>query len=199
MVTQSDQLMALARQTGALRARDLDAHHIPRVVLSRLVKQGALLRVDRGLYLHPEAEVTEHHTLVEVAQRLPRGVVNLLSALSFHGLTDEAPHEVWLALPRNARVPRLSYPPLQLSWCSPSLLVPGVETHRLEGVPVRVTGPARTVADVFKYRRRVGQEVALTALRDYLRLHRGGREELWRMAELCRVHNVLRPYLEVLS
>jgi predicted transcriptional regulator of viral defense system len=181
-----------------LRARELDTQRLPRVVLSRLVEQGALLRVDRGLYMHPDAEVTEHHTLVEVAQRVPRGVVNLLSALAFHGLTDEVPHQVWLALPRNARAPGLSYPPLQLSWWSPSLLVQGVETHLLEGVPVRITSPARTVADTFKHRRRVGLEVALSALRDYLRRHRGGREELWTMAGLCRVQNVLRPYLEVL-
>ncbi|MEQ1507673.1 MAG: type IV toxin-antitoxin system AbiEi family antitoxin domain-containing protein [Myxococcota bacterium] len=194
-----ERVLSLADQRSVIRARDLDAIGVPRTVLSRLVDRGELLRVERGLYMRPDADVGEHHTLVEVARRVPRGVVNLLSALAFHGLTDEAPHAVWLALPRNARTPAVTYPSLDLTWTSAPFLELGVDTHEIEGVAVRVTGPARTVADAFKYRSRVGQDVAIAALRDYLRLHRGGVDELWAMAEATHVRTVVRPFLEALS
>lgn len=196
---QSDQVIELVRQRGVLRARDLGPAGIPRTVLSRLVDAGELQRVGRGLYILPDAELTEHHTLAEIARRVPDGVVNLLSALAFHGLTDEVPHRVWLALPRSSRPPKLDYPSLELTWSTPALLSVGVETHAVEGVPVRITGAARTVVDAFRHRRKVGIDVAVTALRDFLRLRKGTRDDLWRMAARCRARTVLRPYLEALS
>ena len=197
--TQLDRVLTLAKSQGAIRARDLESIGVPREIRSRLVEQGRLVRVARGLYRHPDAKVTAHHTLVEAAQRIPSAVVNLLSALAFHALSDEVPHALWLALPRNARTPKLAYPSLEITWSTPRLLEVGVEAHTIERVTVRVTGPARTVVDAFKYRRRVGAEVAVAALRDYLRIHRSGRDELWSIAGECRVQSVIRPYLEALS
>lgn len=182
-----------------LRARDLAEAGIPRAVLSRLVAVGRLQRVGRGLYMLPDAEVSAQHTLAEVARRVPSGVVNLLSALAFHGLSDESPHKVWLAVPRSARRPRLGYPDLELTWSTDELRVLGVDTHDVEGVPVRITGPARTVVDCFRYSRKVGIDVAMTALRDALRLRRCTRDELWRVAGACRAQARIRPYLEAVS
>lgn len=197
--TQPEQLLALARAQGALRARDLDPLGIPRAVLTRLVDQGTLVRVGRGLYMLADAEITRHHSLVQVAARVPDCVINLLSALTFHELTDELPAAVWIAVRRGHRAPKLDTPRLELTWTAPRFLALGVTRHRLEGVEVAITDPARTVADCFRYRSRVGVDVAIAALRDYDARYRGGRDALWAMAGACRVQTVLRPYLEALS
>src|SRR5690606_27244017 len=146
-----------------------------------------------------EADVTQHHSLAQVVARVPGGVINLLSALAFHELTDEMPAAVWVAVRRGSQAPRLEWPPLEVTWTAPRFLEMGVTRHRVEGVEVRVTDPARTVADCFKYRTRGGVDVAIAALRDYLTRHRGGRDELWKVAGACRVQAVIRPYLESLS
>lgn len=197
--THADQVLDLARSRSVIRTRDLARLGIPRAVLGRLVRSGSLIRVARGLYMHPEADVTRHHSLVEVVTRVPGGVVNLLSALAFHGLTDEIPYAVWIAIRRGSQAPRLGTPRLELTWTAPRFLEFGVVRHRIEGVDVPVTDAARTVADCFKFRNRVGVEVGVSALRDYLRLHRCGRDALWSMAEACRVQRVMRPYLEAMS
>jgi predicted transcriptional regulator of viral defense system len=197
--SQPDQVLTLARSRGVIRARDLDPLGIPRAVLRRLVDQGALVRVGRGLYMSPETEITHHHTLVEVAARVPGAVVNLLSALTFHELTDELPHAVWIAIRRGSQAPRLESPRLELTWTAPRFLELGVTRHEIEGVAVAVTDPARTVVDCFKFRSRVGLDVAIAALRAFLATHRQGRDALWELAEACRVRTVIRPYLESLS
>lgn len=197
--TQSDQVLALMESRTVIRARDLDSLGIPRSVLGRLVRDGALVRAGRGLYMCPNAEVTRHHTLVEVAHRVPGAVVNLLSALTFHELTDELPYAVWIAVRQGSQAPCLDTPRLELTWTAPRFLDLGVDRHRIEGIDVPITDPARTVADCFKFRSRVGVDVAVEALRDYQRLHRGRGDALWTMAGHCRVQSVMRPYLEALS
>jgi predicted transcriptional regulator of viral defense system len=197
--THPDQVLALARTRGVIRARDLMPLGIPRTALTRLVDRGALVRVGRGLYRVPDAEVTTHHSLVQVSARVPGCVVNLISALSFHELTNELPVAVWIALPRGHRGPRVESPRLELTWTTPALLTLGITRQTIEGVEVAVTDPARTVVDCFRHRSRVGLDVALAALRDYLTRYRGGRDELWRMADAGRVQSVMRPYLESLS
>ncbi|MCA9490395.1 MAG: type IV toxin-antitoxin system AbiEi family antitoxin domain-containing protein [Myxococcales bacterium] len=197
--TQSHQVLELARAKGAVRARDLVPLDIPRTVLSRLVAQGALIRTSRGVYVRADANITEHHSLVEVAVRVPGAAINLLSALAFHGLTDELPVAVWIAVKRGNQAPRLDSPRIEVTWTAERFLRLGVTRHMIEGVDVAITNPARTVADCFKYRSRVGVDVAVAALRDYLKRHRTGRPELWNMAGACRVQRVIRPYLEALS
>lgn len=192
----ADRLLALGRRLGVLRAGDLAAHAIPRTYLTRLVRSGALERSSRGVYVLADAEATENHGLAEVARRVPHGVVCLLSALQFHGLTTQAPYEVWLAIDRKARLPRVDYPPLRVVRFSGPALAEGVSVHNVEGVGVRVTDPARTVIDCFAYRNKVGLDVALEALRDCLRQRRATPDDLVRAAEGRRMGNVLRPYLE---
>ena len=153
----------------------------------------------RGLYAIPDRPVSEHGSLAEVARKHPQAIVCLLSALRFHDLTTQSPFEVWLAIPNKARAPKMDYPRLRIVRFSDPLLLKGVDEHLIDGVPVRITGVARTVADCFKYRNKIGPDVALEALREAWSERRTGMEDLWRFAKLCRVANVMRPYLESLT
>ncbi len=197
MTDQTRKVLRIAKKAGVLRPRDLAAHRISRSTLQRLAAKGQLERVSRGLYIVPGADVTEHHSLAEACKRVPRGVVCLLSALRFHDLTTQAPFEVWLALNQGAREPVAGQPPLRTVRMSGKARTEGIEEHRIEGVTVKVYSAAKTVSDCFKFRNKLGLDVALEALRDYLR-SRGSVDELWRCAKVCRVTNVMRPYLEVL-
>jgi predicted transcriptional regulator of viral defense system len=189
---------AVLGRNGVLRPRDV-AGGVSRTALGRLVQKGQLERVGRGLYVPAKVKATEHHTLVEAAKRVPHGVVCLLSALRFHGLTTQNPHEVWLAIDVKARKPKTDWPPLRIVRFSGVALRFGVEEHRVEGVVVHVTSKEKTVADCFKYRNKMGLDVALEALRDYLRSKRRSVDALTKAAEASRVTNVMRPYLEALA
>src|SRR5690554_8143703 len=199
MERQHDAILDLARAQGLLRPRDLAALGLPRVALTRLVRRGQLVRVGRGLYALPDQPVSEHASFAEVARKHPRGIVCLLSALRFYNLTTQSPFEVWLAIPNKARAPRMDYPPLRIVRFSGPALTEGIEVHMIDGVPVRITNVARTVADCFKFRNKIGLDVALEALQEAWRAKRVSMDELWRFAELCRVANVMRPYLESLT
>jgi predicted transcriptional regulator of viral defense system len=207
METTHESILDLVRTRGLLRPLDLDARGLPRVSLTRLVRQGRLARVGRGLYALPDRPVSAHAALAEVACRHPLAVICLLSALRFHELTTQAPFDVWLAIPNKARPPRLEYPPLRIVRFSQAALTEGVEEHAIDGVPVRITNLPRTVVDCFKYRNKIGLDVALGALKAALKeaLGRGGRgrrttiDELWHYAQFDRVANVMRPYLESLA
>ena len=192
----TDRLLALGRRLGVLRAGDLADHAIPRTYLTRLVQSGALERSSRGVYVVAGTEITENHSLAEVARRVPHGVVCLLSALQFHGLTTQLPHEVWLAIDRKARLPKVDYPQLRVVRFPAPALTKDVTAHDVEGVAVRVTDPARTVIDCFAYRNKVGTDVAIEALRDCLAKQRATRDDLFRAAQSRRMANVIRPYLE---
>lgn len=195
--SRTESLLRLASK-GPVRARDLDQAGIPRAYLRRLCERGLLEQVDRGLYRLPDAPVTELHSLAEVAKRAPRAIVCLLSALQVHGLTTEAPHAVWILIGRHDRSPKISYPKLEIVHASGSAREHGVEKRNIEGVPVRLTTPSKTVADCFRYRRHVGLDVALAALRDYLSQRRGGIDALVAAARADRVYSLMRPYLEAL-
>jgi len=164
-----------------------------------MARSGKLERVSRGLYVPAGAEITEHHTLVEAAVRVPHAVVCLLSALRFHQLGTQAPHEVWLAIDRKAWKPVVEWPPIHLVRFSGDALTYGVEPHELEGVPVNITSREKTVADCFKYRNKIGLAVALEALREYLRSRKRSIDELVRAARVCRVSRVMQPYLEAMA
>ncbi len=196
--SQKERLYEIARRSGILRVRDVAAKGIHPEYLRRLCAQGILTRASRGIYYLADADITEHHSLAEVCKRVPGGVICLLSALRFHDLTTQSPWDVWLAIDRKARKPRLEYPALRVVRFSGPALTEGVETHRIEGVRVKVYTPAKTVVDCFKYRNKIGLDVAIEAIRDYLRTYRGGMDDLWRFAQLCRVANVMRPYLEAI-
>jgi predicted transcriptional regulator of viral defense system len=194
-----DRVLALARQAGVLRPRDLEAEGIPREYLRRLLADGLLERPGRGIYIAAGRKPTPNHSLAEAAKRVPHGVVCLLSALQFHELTSQAPFEVWLAIGEKARLPKVDYPPLRIVRFSGAALEQGIVTHAFEGVTVNVYSPAKTVADCFKYRNKLGLDVALEALRDCWKKRRATMDELWQAAKICRVANVMRPYLESLT
>ena len=197
--TKMEAALELLREQGTLRPRDLARHDIPPDYLDRLYRSGRVDRVARGLYAWPDAEVSEHHGLAEAARLIPRGVVCLLSALRFHGLTTQSPREVWLTLPSKAWAPKADYPRLRIIRAIGPALTAMVQEHRVEGVAVKVYSPAKTVADCFKHRSKVGLDVALEALRDALRGRKATMDELWAAARICRMANVMRPYLESLA
>lgn len=194
----SERVLNLLRQRGVIRPRDLDAIGVPREYLRRLVEQGVVERPGRGLYVAADVQPTENQTLAEASVRVPRGVVCLLSALQFHDLTTQAPFEVWMAIGEKAWLPKVDYPPLRFVRFSTRTLTAFVEKHVVAGVSVRVFTPAKTVADCFKYRSKIGLDVALEALRDCWKKRRATMDDLWKAAETCRVSNVMRPYLESL-
>jgi len=194
-----ERTLEAVQKTGVIRPRDLAGMGVQRTHLQRLLQQGRLARVGRGLYILPEAEITERHSFAEACKRVPNGVVCLLSALRFHELTTQAPFEIWLAIDRKARLPKVDTPPLRIVRFSGAALSEGIEKHIIEGVAVRVYNPAKTVADCFKYRNKIGLDVALEALRECRRERRATMDEIWRYAVICRVANVMRPYLEALA
>ena len=187
------------KTSSILRTRDLEAHGIWRANLRDYVEQGVLTRVGRGLYTLVGVEAGENHSLAEVGKRVPQGTVCLLSALRFHGLTTQQPHETWLALDGRARSPKADSLALRIVRFTGSALSEGREEHVIEGVPVKIYNPAKTVADCFKFRNKIGLDVALEALRETWRARRCGMSELMRYARVCRVANVMRPYLESLT
>lgn len=196
--TDRERTLKLARRARGVTPRELADHGIHRQVLTRLVAEGQIERVARGVYRLPEQPITEHHGLALTAAAVPQGVICLLSALQFHGIGTQLPSEVWMALDRRAWRPKLTYPPLRIVRFTGEALSAGVETHRMEGRPVKVYGVAKTVADCFKYRNKIGLDVALEALREGWRARRFTMEELDRYAAICRVQQVMRPYLEAL-
>jgi predicted transcriptional regulator of viral defense system len=188
--------LALAERQPLLRARDLAEQGLPTVVLSRLVSAGKLERVARGVYSLPGRALSEHRSLAEAALRVPRGVVCLLSALRVHGIGTQAPFEVWVAIPHHSPTPRLDQPALRIVRMSGAALTEGIEPIMIDGVKVPVFNAAKTVADCFKYRNKIGLDVALEALREGWTQRKLTMDALWHYATVDRVANVMRPYLE---
>jgi len=192
-------ILNLVRQAGVLRPRDLEAQGISRTYLVRLHQRGVLDRPSRGLYVLADADLGEHQSLAEACKRVPHGVVCLLSALQFHELTTQVAFEVWMAIDVKARRPKLETPALRIVRFSGKALTFGVEEHPIGGVTVKVYSPAKTVADCFKYRNKIGLDVAMEALREVWRGRRASMDELFEAAKVGRVAKVMRPYLESLT
>ena len=196
--TVTDQIVQLASIQPLVRSRDMEIQGIPREYLLRMYRQGLLRRAARGVYALADSPVSEHHSLAVVAKIVPHAVVCLLSALRFHGLTTQDPHQIWIAIDNKARRPSLESPSLRVVRFSGKALTEGVGTHTIEGVPVRIYNAAKTIADCFKYRRKIGTDVAVEALKDALRHKRTTIDEIHRFAKVCRVDRVMRPYLEAI-
>jgi len=188
----------LAEAAGVLRPRDLDAHGIARQYLRLAEQQGLVVRSGRGIYTAADAPVTELHTIAEASKRVPRGVICLLSALRFHDIGTQNPFEVWIAIGEKDRRPAAGPPPLRVVRFSKHSLTFGQETHQIEGVPTRIFSVAKTMADCFKYRNKIGLDVALEALRECLKQRKATTAALWEAAKVCRVSNVMKPYMEAL-
>ena len=197
--THTQRVLELARQKGLLRASDLDAIKAPRIVLTRLTAIGLLDKVGRGLYRLPDHPSSEHESLATVATKVPRAVFCLLTALQFHELTTQLPRQIWIAMPRGSHIPRIDYPPIKMVQMTGDVYAEGIETVERDGVMLRVYGVAKTVADCFKHRNKIGLDVALEALKDVRAKRRASADDLWHYAKLCRVANVMRPYLEAME
>lgn len=197
--THQNEVLKLARKLGVLRPRDLQSVGVPRVYLKQLVERGELLKTGRGLYVVAGATLTENHSLAEAAKLSPKGVICLLSALRFHGLTTENPAEVWIAIPRGARPPKSGAPALRVVTLSGEMMTEGIKRQVIQGVSVPVYCVAKTVADCFRFRNRIGVNIAVEALRDAWRDKKATSEELWHHAKVCRVLNVMRPYFDSLA
>lgn len=196
--TQTTRLLKLARRQPILRVRDVLAAGIHPEHLRRMHQRGVVERACRGVYRLVDADYTEHLSLAEVAKRVPHGVVCLLSALLFHGIGTQLPPDVWLAVDRRAARPASMNPRLRVARMSGKAFTEGIEQRRIEGVPVQVYCPAKTVVDCFKFRNKVGLDVALEALRDGWRSRKLKLADLVHFAKICRVDKVMRPYLESL-
>ena len=186
----------LAAKFAVLRTRDFEREGIPRRCLADLVAAGIWEKAGRGLYASIILPPSPHHSLLEVARQSPQAVICLLSALRFHDLTTETPSEVWIALPRNRRAPRVETVRIKAVRLSDEAFNDGIEEHRIGGISLKVYSVAKTVADCFKFRNQIGTNVALEALRDAWRSKKATADELWHHAKVCRVANVIRPYLE---
>jgi predicted transcriptional regulator of viral defense system len=189
-------VLTLLRQRGIVRSRDLGRYGLDTKLLTRLEREGRIERRGRGIYTLSDADLGERETLLEVATRVPHGVICLLTALSFHKLTTQNPAKVWLAIERTARAPQSQDLPLRVVRISRAAFRAGIETHRINGVRIRVYDAAKTVVDCFKFRNKVGLDVAIEALRDYLRRRGTTTDALWRYARIDRVANIIRPYIE---
>lgn len=197
--THRDRLLRLALKNGIVRARDLGLKGIPRIALTRAVSSRELKRVGRGIYSSTKSHASENTFLAELAIKSPQGVVCLLSALRFHEITTQAPFEIWWAIPNKARAPRMQFPPIRIVRMSQGSLAAGIEAHRIDGATVHVFNVPKTVADCFKYRGKIGLDVALEALREAMGSRRASADDIWRYAKICRVANVMRPYMESIA
>ena len=196
--TVTQQILEFASTHGAIRGADLLGIHGSSDLLRSMARQGLLLRAARGVYTLPGFAITENHTLVEVAAWHPQIVICLLSALQFHGLGTQLPHQVWVAIPKASRQP-ITTLPIRIHRFSDESMTFGVEIHTLEGVPVKIMSKAKTVADCLKYRNKIGLDVALECLRDFVRNRQhGDLHELRLASKVCRVGNILTPYLEAM-
>jgi len=195
-ISKRQRALALLRSRGLLRPADLKRKGLPVDYLLDFKRRGLAEVIARGVYAPIGHEPTENHSYAVVAKRVPHGVICLLSALSFHRLTTQNPAQVWLAVDQKAWSPRPSYPPIRLVRFTGEALTSGIEKHLVEGVSLHVYGVAKTIADLFKFRYKVGLDVALEALRDGLKERRTNRDEIVRYARICRVAKVMQPYLE---
>jgi len=194
--THSQRVLDLAGRKRLLRAKDLDAIEAPHVVLSRLTAAGQLEKIGHGLYRLSSVPPSEHEGMAMLAAKVPQAVFCLLTALQHYDLTTQLPRHIWIAMPRGSHKPRIDYPPIKMIQTTGDAYSAGIETIKLDGVELRIYSVAKTLADCFKYRNKIGLDVALEALKDARARNKASIDDIWRYARICRVSNVMRPYLE---
>jgi predicted transcriptional regulator of viral defense system len=194
--TTQEKVLALVRKKGILRPKDLDKYRIARVNLSRLCEKQLLERKVRGLYAIPGTEFGNEDDITEICRRVPRGVIALISALEYHQLTTQIAHAVWIAIDHKARAPKIDYPPIRIVRFSKQALTFGVQIKKHKQTRIRVYSPAKTVADCFRFRNKIGLDVAIEALRDCRKKKAATMDQLWDAAKVCHMTTVMKPYLE---
>ena len=198
MTKKAEHVEAIVQKRTLVRPKELKGLSVSRSHLWNLAKAGKIERVGHGLYRAKDVPIPTNEALLELAKRVPLGVLCLSSALRYHELTTENPFEVWLAIERGAWTPKLDYPPVHFVHFSKAPFEFGIEAHSVDGGTLRVYSPAKTVADCFKFRSKVGMETAIQALRAAYRERKTSMDELWRAAKVCRITNIMRPYMESL-
>lgn len=194
--TQGEKALELLARHPMMRLRDFAIHGIDRETLSRLVRDGVVVRPARGLYQLADTPANAHRTLAEAAALVPKGVICLVSALQFHELTLQMPSSIWMAIERTAWRPRIDYPPIHFVRFTPAALSEGVERHHIDGIEVAITDPARTIVDCFRYRAKIGIDIALEGLREGLWQRKTTSDQLWRYGTKARVWSIMKPYVE---
>ncbi|MCH7799314.1 MAG: type IV toxin-antitoxin system AbiEi family antitoxin domain-containing protein [Planctomycetes bacterium] len=195
----SQAALRMAERLGVLRLRDARAEGIHPEVLRRLARQGQLVKIARGIYAPASADLSTHHDLALASARVPHGTICMLSALSYHEIGTQLPHEVWMMIDRRSRKPRIDRPAMRFVLASGPALALGIEQVEINGATVRIFNPAKTVVDCFRYRRHIGLEAAIEAMRETLRQRRGTPSQIDEYARQCRVASVIRPYLEAIA
>jgi predicted transcriptional regulator of viral defense system len=194
----TEQILELAKEKGIIQAKDIEEFGIARNYLYKLCKEGLLNKAARGMYMLQDAPITENQNLIEIAKKIPNAVVCLISALSFHGITTQIPHEIWIAVPRDTWRPSMDYPPLHYTVLTEKAYNFGIQRVGINGTTIKIYNPAKTVADCFKFRNKVGIDVAIEALREVWRSRKATMDELVEAAGIDRVSKVMRPYLEAI-
>ena len=197
-MNRTEQILELAKEKGIIQANDLKALGITRNYLYKLSEKGLLIKTARGMYMLPDAIITENQNLVEIAKKIPSAVVCLISALSFHEITTQIPHEIWIAVPRDTWRPSIVYPPLHYTVLTENVYNFGIQEVTINNTIVKIYSPAKTVADCFKFRNKTGVDVAIEALREVWRSRKATMDELVEAAEVDRVSRIMRPYLEAI-
>jgi predicted transcriptional regulator of viral defense system len=199
METKADRIAGEVQKRKIVRPKDLSSLVGSRSHLWNLARSGKIERIGRGLYRDRSSSISDKEVYAELAKRVPQGVLCLSSALRYHELTTENPSEIWLAIERGAWTPKIDFPPVRIAHFSESAFDFGIEIHPLNEVQLRVYSPAKTVADCFKFRSKIGTETAIQALRATYREKKATMDELWKAAKVCRVSNIIRPYMESLT
>ncbi|MBF0438652.1 MAG: type IV toxin-antitoxin system AbiEi family antitoxin domain-containing protein [Magnetococcales bacterium] len=197
--THTQSVMNLLGQKGILRSSDLNDIGIPRVVLTRMTAKGLLEKVGHGIYRLPDSQGSEHESLAIIATKVSQAIFCLLTALQFHELTTQLPRQVWIAMPRGSHAPKIDYPPIKMVQFASEAYAEGIEVFERDQVNLRVYCVAKTVADCFKHRNKIGIDVALEALKDARSRKKVNTDDLWHYAKICRVANIMRPYLEAVE
>jgi predicted transcriptional regulator of viral defense system len=198
-MNQIQRVLKLFRKTTTIRASDLQAKHIPRSVLTRMVSAGLLEKVSHGLYRQAHTQMSEKEEMVNIALRVPKAVFCLFTALQFHELTTQLPRQIWIAMPQGSHKPRIDYPPIQMIQLTEKAYVEGIDTVVVDQVPIKIYNPAKTVVDCFKFRNKIGLDVALEALKDALHQKKATSYELYYFAKIARVDKIMLPYMEAMA
>ena len=195
-INRKREVLNIAKKYGVIKASDVESAGISRNYLYILSKEGLLNKLGRGVYISVDTPITEHINLVEISKRIPRAVVCLISSLDFHQITTQIPHKIWIALPKGAWSPKIEYPPLEITYLSKEAYLFGIEEYKINGSTIKVYNPSKTVADCFKFRNKIGLDVAIEALKDAWRNNKININELMEAGKINRVANVMRPYIE---
>ena len=188
----------LFKKKSIIKLKEITDQRIHPEYIRRMILKGQIIRVGHGIYMKPDTEITANHSLVEISKQISIGVICLLSALQYHEIGTQMPSEIWLGIPRKNAIPRTRYHSLRIITYSEKTFYEGIDEHTIEGVLVKIYNPAKTIADCFKYRNKIGLDTALEALKEVLKNKICTIDDLWKYAKICRVHNIMKPYLEVL-